>query len=425
MARILLGVSGGIAAYKALELVRLATGVGHAVRAIQTPSSQRFVGAASFAALTGAPVLTDEFEPDPARGAFPDQARPDHEPLSHLELVRNADVFVVAPATANTIAKLAGGLADNLLTSAALAAPCPLLVAPAMNHHMWEHPATRTNVATLRARGVTVLEPGAGRLASKGEQGAGRLPEPASVLAAIEALLAPPAGDQRHLVGLRVLVTAGGTREPIDAVRYLGNRSSGRMGFALATEAATLGADVTLVAANVALPRDPRVRYVDVETAQQLQDACAAEFAHCDVLLMAAAVVDFRPASPIAGKLKKRGDEDLHVDFERTPDILAGLASARRAGQTVVGFAAEHGAGALAHAREKLVRKALDAVVLNDISRSDIGFDATDNEVTIITAAGETHVALASKPAVARAVLDTVARLRAQAGAREHTGPAA
>jgi phosphopantothenoylcysteine decarboxylase/phosphopantothenate--cysteine ligase len=425
MARILLGVSGGIAAYKALEIVRLATGVGHAMRTIQTPASQRFVGAASFAALTGAPVLSDEFERDPARGAFPDQAPPDHEPLSHLELVRNADVFVVAPATANTIAKLAGGLADNLLTSAALAAPCPLLVAPAMNHHMWEHPATRANVATLRARGVTVLEPGAGRLASKGEQGAGRLPEPASVLAAVEALLAPAASEQRHLVGLRVLVTAGGTREPIDAVRYLGNRSSGRMGFALASEAATLGASVTVVAANVALARDPRVRYVDVETAQQLQDACTAEFARCDVLLMAAAVVDFRPANPVPGKLKKRGDEELQVDFERTPDILAGLASARRRGQTVVGFAAEHGAGAFAHAREKLARKGLDAIVLNDISRSDIGFDATDNEVTILTAAGEAHVALASKPAVARAVLDAVTRLRAQAVAREPTGPAA
>ncbi|MGH2841530.1 MAG: flavoprotein, partial [Solirubrobacteraceae bacterium] len=174
--RILLGVSGGIAAYKALELARLATGAGHAVRAIQTPASLRFVGAASFAALTGAPVLSDEFERDPARGAFPDQAPPGHDPLSHLELVRNADVFVIAPASANTIAKLAHGLADNLLTSAALAATCPLLVAPAMNNHMWANPATQANVATLRGRGVTVLDPGAGRLASRGEWGAGRLP---------------------------------------------------------------------------------------------------------------------------------------------------------------------------------------------------------------------------------------------------------
>jgi phosphopantothenoylcysteine decarboxylase/phosphopantothenate--cysteine ligase len=426
MARILLGVSGGIAAYKALELVRLATAAGHAVRAIQTPTSQRFVGAASFAALTGAPVLTDEFERDPARGAFPDQAPPDHDPLSHLELVRNADVFVIAPATANTIAKLAAGLADNLLTSAALAAACPLLVAPAMNHNMWEHAATRANVATLRARGVTVLEPGAGRLASKGEAGTGRLPDPAALLAAVEALLGPAAssGQQPHLVGLRVLVTAGGTREPIDAVRFLGNRSSGRMGFALAAEAAALGASVTVVAANVTLARDPRVRYVDVETAQELQDACAAEFERCDVVLMAAAVVDFRPANPVAGKLSKR-DGDLHVDFERTPDILAGLANARRPQQTIVGFAAEHGDGALAHAREKLGRKRLDAIVVNDISRSDIGFDAADNEVTIITAADEAHVALTSKAAVARAVLDTVVRLRAQAVARAPTGPAA
>jgi phosphopantothenoylcysteine decarboxylase/phosphopantothenate--cysteine ligase len=427
MARILLGVSGGIAAYKALELVRLATAAGHAVRAIQTPASQRFVGAASFAALTGAPVLTDEFERDPARGVFPGQAPPEHDPLSHLELVRNADVYVIAPASANTIAKLATGLADNLLTSAALAATCPLLVAPAMNHHMWEHPATRANVQTLRERGVSVLDPGAGRLASKGEWGAGRLPEPAALLAAAEALLAGGDRDraQPHLVGVRVLVTAGGTREPIDAVRYLGNRSSGRMGFALAAEAAALGADVTVVAANVALQRDPRVRYVDVETAQELQDACAAAFAGADVLLMAAAVVDFRPAAPFAGKLTKGAEDDLQLALDRTPDILAGLAAQRRPGQTIVGFAAEHGDGAVARGREKLVRKGLDGVVVNDISRSDIGFDAADNEVTIVTAAGETHVALASKAAVARAVLEAVMRLRAPAGARAATGPAA
>src|SRR4051794_4900085 len=270
MARILLGVSGGIAAYKALELVRLATAAGHAVRVVQTPASTQFIGTASFAALTGAPVLTTEFERDPARGAFPGQAAPDRDPLSHLEFVRNADIFVVAPASANTIAKLAHGLADNLLTSAALAATCPLLVAPAMNNHMWEHPATQANVALLRARGVTVLEPGTGRLASKGEEGAGRLPEPAALLEAIEALTRPAATALLPaLVGVRVLVTAGGTREPIDAVRFVGNRSSGRMGFALASEAAALGAAVTVVAANVALPRDARVTYIDVETAAQ------------------------------------------------------------------------------------------------------------------------------------------------------------
>src|SRR3954449_5598112 len=210
MARLLLGVSGGIAAYKALEVVRLATKAGHAVRVVQTPTAQRFVGAASFAALTGAPVLTDEFERDPARGAFPDQDPPTHDPASHLELVRNADAYLIAPASANTIAKLAHGLADNLLTSAALAATCPVLVAPAMNNHMYEHPATKANLALLRARGVTIIEPTTGALATKGEWGVGRLAEPPDLLRAVERALP---GADAHLVGLRVLVTAGGTRE--------------------------------------------------------------------------------------------------------------------------------------------------------------------------------------------------------------------
>ncbi|MDP2711733.1 MAG: bifunctional phosphopantothenoylcysteine decarboxylase/phosphopantothenate--cysteine ligase CoaBC [Solirubrobacteraceae bacterium] len=419
MARILLGVSGGIAAYKALELVRLATAAGHAVRVVQTPASQRFVGAASFAALTGAPVLVDEFERDPTRGAFPGDPLPAHDPLSHLELVANADILAVAPASANTVAKLAAGLADNLLTSAALAARCPLLVAPAMNDGMWAHPATQANVATLRARGAVVLQPDTGRLASKGEQGAGRLPEPAALLEAIEALTRPAvAAPLPDLVGLRVLVTAGGTREPIDAVRFVGNRSSGRMGFALAGEAAALGAAVTVIAANVSLPRDARATYVDVETAAQLHDACNAAFADADILLMAVAVADFRPAQGFAGKLKKgEDDERLRVELERTPDILAGLAARRRPGQTLVGFAAEHGDGALRYGREKLARKGVDAVVVNDISRREIGFDAADNEVTILTAAGETHIARASKPVVARAVLDAVVGLRARVAA--------
>jgi phosphopantothenoylcysteine decarboxylase/phosphopantothenate--cysteine ligase len=431
MARILLGVSGGIAAYKALELVRLATAAGHAVRVVQTPASQRFVGAASFAALTGAPVLHDEFERDPARGAFPGDPAPDHDPLSHLELVANADILVVAPATANTLAKLAQGLADNLLTSAALAATCPLLVAPAMNHHMWEHPATQANVATLRTRGAVVLEPGTGRLASRGEQGAGRLPEPAALLEAIEALTQPTAwtgaggGAGPDLVGLRVLVTAGGTREPIDAVRFVGNRSSGRMGFALAREAAALGAAVTVVAANVALARDARVTYVDVETAAQLQAACAAAFAATDVLLMAAAVADFRPVHAFDGKLKKAGEERMRVELERTPDILSGLAAARRPGQTIVGFAAEHGDGALAYGRDKLARKGLDAIVVNDVAQAGIGFDTADNEVTILMRGSETHIARASKPEIARAVLEAVLVLRAGSSEPEPAGPAA
>jgi phosphopantothenoylcysteine decarboxylase / phosphopantothenate---cysteine ligase len=409
MGRVLLGVSGGVAAYKALEVVRLATKAGHAVRVIQTPTAQRFVGAASFAALTGAPVLTDEFERDPARGAFPDQPSPQHDPLSHLELVRNADAFLIAPATANTLAKLAHGLADNLLTSAALAATCPVLVAPAMNNHMYEHAATQANLAVLRERGVIVVDPGTGALGSRHEWGIGRLAEPADLLAAVEAVV--PAGG-RPWDGLKVLVTAGGTREPIDAVRFVGNRSSGRMGFALADEAAALGADVTVIAANVALARSPRVRYLGVTTAAELQSACQEHFAHADVLLMAAAVADYRPAVAADTKLKKDEREELVVALERTPDILSGLAAIRRDDQTVVGFAAEHGEGAVAYGRDKLARKGLDAVVVNDIARADIGFEGSDNEVTIVTAAGERHVPRASKAEVARAILEAVAALR-------------
>jgi phosphopantothenoylcysteine decarboxylase / phosphopantothenate---cysteine ligase len=411
MARVLLGVSGGIAAYKALEFVRLATKAGHAVRVVQTPTSERFVGKASFAGLTGAPVLTDEFERDPARGAFPDQQPPQHDPLSHLELVRNADAFLIAPASANTIAKLAGGLADNLLTSAFLAATCPVLVAPAMNNAMYENAATQANLETLRARGVTVLDPGVGALGSKHEWGVGRLAEPPDLLAAVEAVV--PSGS-RPWDGLKVLVSAGGTREPIDSVRYVGNRSSGRMGFALAEEAAARGADVTVIAANVGLPRHPRVRYVDVVSAQDLLAACEGEFPHADVLLMAAAVADFRPAQAAATKLKKDGREGLELALEPTPDVLSGLAAQRRAGQVLVGFAAEHGENAVEYGRGKLERKRLDAVVVNDISRPDIGFEGDHNEVTIVTAAGDEHVERSSKAEVARAICDVVVALRAK-----------
>jgi phosphopantothenoylcysteine decarboxylase/phosphopantothenate--cysteine ligase len=417
MARILLGVSGGIAAYKAVELVRLATAAGHSVRVVQTPASLNFVGRATFEAVTGAPVLVDEFEPDPARGAFPGDPAPEHAPISHLELVRRCDVFAVAPASANTIAKLAGGHADNLLTSAALAGTSPLVVAPAMNSAMWEHPATRANLDTIRERGAQVVAPGVGRLASKGEWGVGRLAPAQSILDAIEdALGVTPEGGfaPRSLDGLRVLVTAGGTREPIDAVRFVGNRSSGRMGVALAAEAASRGAEVVLVAANLAVEAPPSVRCVEVGTAAELEAAATAEFPGCDVLLMAAAVADFRPAQPSETKLKKSGRERLTVELEPTTDILAALAAARRPDQTVVGFAAEHGEGALAHAREKLERKRLDAVVLNDVSRPGIGFDAPDNEVLILSHAGEHPVARGPKAAIAGAVLDHVESLRSQ-----------
>jgi phosphopantothenoylcysteine decarboxylase/phosphopantothenate--cysteine ligase len=406
MARILLGVTGGIAAYKALELTRLATKAGHSVRVIQTEASMRFIGTASFAAITGAPVLITEFEPDPLRGAFPGDEPPAHAPLSHLRLAETADVFAIAPLSANTLAKLAGGQADNLLCAAALAFRRPLVLAPAMNAAMYEHPATQANLATLRARGATVLEPGTGALGSPGEWGIGRLPEPPELLAAIEAALAAkPGGD---LDGLKVLVTAGGTREPIDAVRYVGNRSSGRMGFALADEAARRGADVTVVAANVALPRNPAVRYLEVESAAELAAAARAEFERADVLLMAAAVADFRPAEPRADKIKKAEATELELRLERTEDVLSGLAERRRDGQLIVGFAAETGARALEHGRDKLARKRLDAVVVNDVAERGIGFDAADNEVTILTPETELHVPRTTKTEVAGAILDAV-----------------
>jgi phosphopantothenoylcysteine decarboxylase / phosphopantothenate---cysteine ligase len=422
VARVLLGVSGGIAAYKAVELVRLATSAGHAVRVVQTPASLRFVGRASFQAVTGAPVLVDEFEPDPARGAFPGDPAPGHDPIAHLELVRRCDALCVAPASANTIAKLAHGLADNLLTSAALACTAPLVLAPAMNDRMYEHAATRANLATLERRGARVVQPGRGRLASKGEWGVGRLAEPADILAALEAALAstaaPPGAPRPSLDGLRVLVTAGGTREPIDSVRYVGNRSSGRMGLALAEEALRRGAAVTLVAANVALRVPDGVRRVDVETAAELDAATRAEFGSADILLMAAAVADFRPRAAEPAKIAKAGRDGLALELEPTTDVLAAVAAERRAGQVVVGFAAEHGAAGAERARDKLERKRLDAVVVNDISREEIGFDAEENEVTIVTGGGSRRVPQRPKPAVAAAVLDEVAVLLARSGPR-------
>jgi phosphopantothenoylcysteine decarboxylase/phosphopantothenate--cysteine ligase len=434
MARILLGVSGGIAAYKALEFVRLATGAGHAVRVVQTPASRRFVGEASFAALTGAPVLVSEFERDPARGAFPGDLPPAHDPLSHLELVANADIYLIAPASANTIAKLAHGLAEDLLSSCALAATCPVLVAPAMNNHMYEHAATRANVQTLRERGVGIVEPGVGRLASKGEHGVGRLAEPTQLLAACETALAgavAESGEERargngaapasvgSWSGLKILVTAGGTREPVDSVRFLGNSSSGRMGLALAEAAAARGADVTLIAANVAFATSTAIARRDVVTAAELQRASEEQFQASDVLLMAAAVADFRPVAPREDKIKKAGQAGLSLELEATVDVLAALSAQRHAGQTLVGFAAEHGERAVELGREKLLAKGLDAIVVNDISRADIGFDVDTNEVTILTtsAHGSANNAIdvgrAAKSQVAEAILDAVAALRA------------
>jgi len=421
VARLLLGVSGGVAAYKALLTARLAVKRGHTVRVIQTPASLKFIGAASFEALTGAPVLTSEFEPDPDRGRYPGEPLAQRTPISHLALAERAEVYLIAPASANTIAKLAHGLADNLLTSTALAARCPIVVAPAMNDRMYSHPATQANLEQLATRGATLVPPQEGDLASHGEYGLGRLAEPEQLIATCEALLS----TERTWTRLRVLVTAGGTREPIDSVRYIGNRSSGRMGFALAAEAASRGARVTLVAGAVSVAAPPGVHVIQVETAAQLARACEQTFEDCDVVLMAAAVADFRPARPRLEKVKK-GDPPSPpepLELALTDDVIAGLAARRRPGQVLVAFAAEHGREAIDEGRAKLQRKGVDAVVVNDISRSDIGFDTAENEVVILARDGvRVNVDRAGKETVARAVLDEVERLRSSERGGERDG---
>ncbi len=414
MARILLGVSGGIAAYKSLELARLATNEGHAVRVLMTPAAQRFVGAASFEGIVGSPVLTDEFERDPTRGAFPGDPMPEHDPIGHLEVVANADAYLVAPASANTVAKLAAGIADSMVTTSFLACAAPRLVAPAMNDRMYRDAATQANLATLRQRGITVIEPEEGALASRGEHGVGRLPEPRRLLDAIEHAAPGPVGPWD---GLRVLVSAGGTREPIDPVRFIGNRSSGRMGLALAERAARRGAEVTLVAANVSLPAPPGVRRVDVETAAELADALRREFDSTDVLVMAAAPADFRPRQAAGQKIHREGTGGFELDLEATEDILAALTSRRREDQTIVGFAAETDPH-IQRAREKLERKGADAIVFNDVSRPEIGFESPENEVVIVERSGEHPVPRGVKGQVADAILDRVEAIRSGSAVR-------
>ena len=419
MARILLGVTGGISAYKVVELARLATKAGHAVRVIETPAALRFVGRATFEGITGAPVLVEESERDPARGAYPGERSPSHDPISHLELATRCDVFCVAPATANTIAKMATGQADNMVTAAYLACSAPVLVAPAMNNHMYEHAATQANLDVLRGRGVHLIDPGTGPLASRGEWGVGRLAEPATILEAIEMLAG---GAPRPLDGMRVLVTAGGTREPLDAVRFVGNRSSGRMGFALAAEAARRGAAVTVIAANTALDATPGVHYVEVQTAEELREATLSRLPETDMLLMAAAVADFRPAEPRGSKISKEDTASLSVELVPTHDVLSEAAARRREGQLLIGFAAEHGPEGVERARAKLERKNLDAIVVNDISRPDIGFDSDYNEVAILGRSRELHVPRSTKEDVAVRLLDFVQELRIGGGTHEREG---
>ena len=393
--RVLLAVSGGIAAYKVPELVRALDRAGHAVRCALSESAAHFVSPLVLQTLTREPVRQSLLDPG-------EEGR-----IGHIDLADWAEAVVLAPATANRIAKLAAGIADDLVGTLLLATRAPLLVAPAMNVNMWEHPATQTNLATLRARGVRLVGPDAGALAC-GWEGMGRMAEPAEIAAAVERLLAGAS-----LAGERVLVTAGGTREPIDGVRALVNRSSGKMGFALASEAARRGAEVTLVAGPVALATPPGVERVDVETALEMRAAVALQMPRTSVVVMAAAVADFRPADPVAGKIKKEElgpGEGLQLRLVQNPDILAEI-SRERGARVVVGFAAES-TDVIAAARRKLARKGCDLLVANDVSRSDAGFEADRNAVALLTPDGEVEeLPLLDKREVAARIWDRVEKL--------------
>jgi phosphopantothenoylcysteine decarboxylase / phosphopantothenate---cysteine ligase len=382
MSRILLGVTGGIAAYKAGELTRLLVKAGHEVIPLVTPGAQRFVTEETFLALARRP---------PGQDLYPHLTR--------------ADLLVVAPCTANTLAKLAHGIADNVLTEAALAHRGPVLVAPAMNPRMWASPATRANADTLRARGVELVGPDEGELA-EGEWGVGRLADPALIHERAEQLLAPGS-----LAGRRLLVTAGGTREPIDSVRFLGNRSSGRMGVALADEARRRGAEVILLGANLAVEAPFDVETIPTPTAESMLDAALA-LADVDVALLAAAVADYRPAEALAGK-RPKDDRAWTVELEPTADVARALGERKTAGQVLVVFGAEHGEEGLERKRAMLETKNADLVVFNDVGRAGIGFDAPENEVVLITRGGERVVPRAAKAQVAAAILDEVERLLA------------
>jgi len=383
MSRVLLGVTGGIAAYKACELCRLLVKDGHDVVPLVTPGAERFVTDETFRALARRPPGDDVY----------------------LHLTR-ADLLVVAPCTANTLAKLAHGLADNVLTEAALAHRGPVLVAPAMNPRMWSHPATRANAEALRSRGVALVGPDEGETA-EGELGVGRMAEPEEIFRAARALLF---ASNSLLQGKTVLVSAGGTREPLDAVRFVGNRSSGRMGVALAAEARRRGAEVTLLAANLAVPAPPGVELVETPTAADLEREATARGAEADVVVMAAAVADYRPAGALAAK-RPKDTATWTLELEPTADVLSALGRRRRDGQLLVGFAAETGPAGLERAREKLSRKGADLFVLNDVGRTDIGFDTYENEVTLLTAGGERAVPKAPKDEIAAAILDEVEAL--------------
>lgn len=396
--RVLLGVAGGIAAYKSAELLRLLTETGHAVRVLPTAAALEFVGAATFEALSGEPVHTGVFVDVPA--------------VPHVKLGQQADLVVVAPATADLLSRAAHGRADDLLTASLLTARCPVLFAPAMHTEMWEHPATRDNVALLRSRGAVVLEPASGRLTGT-DTGPGRLPDPAEIAELARLLLERADALPYDLAGRRVVVSAGGTREALDPVRFLGNRSSGRQGYALARVAAQRGAHVTLVAAHTADLGDPAaVEVVRVGSAQEMREAMHMAVKGADAVVMAAAVADFRPVALAEHKIKKRDAEPEPVRLATNPDILAELVTGRAPGQVVVGFAAETGdaAGdALHHGRAKLARKGCDLLVVNAVGDGK-AFEVADNQGWLLGADGsETVLQRGSKALLASRLWDAVA----------------
>ncbi|MFK0152992.1 bifunctional phosphopantothenoylcysteine decarboxylase/phosphopantothenate--cysteine ligase CoaBC [Streptomyces sp. NPDC090493] len=393
--KVVLGVSGGIAAYKACELLRRFTESGHDVRVVPTSSALHFVGAATWSALSGNPVSTEVWD--------------NVEEVPHVRIGQHADLVVVAPATADMLAKAAHGLADDLLTNTLLTARCPVVFAPAMHTEMWEHPATQENVATLRRRGAVVIDPAVGRLTGV-DTGKGRFPDPAEIFEACRRVLARGAAEP-DLTGRHVVVSAGGTREPLDPVRFLGNRSSGKQGYALARTAAARGARVTLVAANTTgLPDPAGVDVVPVGTAVQLREAVLKAAADADAVVMAAAVADFRPAVYAAGKIKKKdGQEPEPIVLVRNPDILAEISADRaRSGQVIVGFAAETD-DVLANGRTKLARKGCDLLVVNEVGERKT-FGSEENEAVVLGADGsETPVPRGPKEALADIVWDLVA----------------
>ncbi|WJV50052.1 bifunctional phosphopantothenoylcysteine decarboxylase/phosphopantothenate--cysteine ligase CoaBC [Streptomyces flavofungini] len=392
--KVVLGVSGGIAAYKACELLRRLTESGHDVRVVPTESALHFVGAATWSALSGHPVSTEVWS--------------DVHEVPHVRIGQHADLVIVAPATADMLAKAAHGLADDLLTNTLLTARCPVVFAPAMHTEMWEHPATQENVATLRRRGALVVEPAVGRLTGV-DTGKGRFPEPAELFEVVRRVLARGGKPAQDLAGRHVVVSAGGTREPLDPVRFLGNRSSGKQGYALARSAAARGARVTLLAANTALPDPAGVDIVPVGTAVQLREAVLKAAADADAVVMAAAVADFRPETYATGKIKKKdGEAPPSINLVRNPDILAEIAGERpRAGQVVVGFAAETD-DVLANGRAKLARKGCDLLVVNEVGERKT-FGSEQNEAIVLGADGsETPVPYGPKEDLADTIWDLV-----------------